>query len=136
MKKLIAAAVVLAVVIYFGYPYLEALGHPEEAVPGLSEMLEAANEKINITVDGAKNLYVQGQKIKELIDIASWKEIDPPEEAGEPIIRFGLGDKEISVFNGYAGIQSGDGETAYYSMDPDAFEKIKDFITENAGDGE
>ncbi len=132
MKKVIVAVVLLAVIIYFGYPCLERLGHPEEAVPGLSEMLEAANEKINITVDGAKNLYVQGQKIRELMDIASWKKMNPPAEAEDPIIQFGLGDKEIFIFNGYAGVKSGGEEITYYSMDPDTFGNIKEFLAENS----
>lgn len=131
MKKLIVGAVLVAVLIYFGYPYLERLGHPEEAVPGLSEMLEAANEKINITVDGAKDLYVQGQKIRELIDIASWKQTDPPEDAGVPIVEFSLGEKKISVYNGCAGVEEG-GKVTYYSMDPDTFGNIKAFLAENS----
>lgn len=133
MKKLIVLAILLAVIIYFGYPYLEQLGHPEEAIPGFSEWLENANEKIHVTVDGAKNLYVQGQKIKELIDIASWDEIEKPQEGTEKsILSMTVGEGyTLTIFNGFAGVQGKDGEMKYYQMDPDTFRNIKDFIQEN-----
>lgn len=132
MKKLILVVIVLAIIIYFGYPYLAQLGHPEAAIPGLSEWLEQANDKIHVTVDGAQNLYVQAQKVKELIDIASWKEIEAPTEGTEaPLFTLDLGENTLTLYDGFAGIEDEDGGTKYYSMDPDTFEKFKAYIQEN-----
>ena len=134
MKKLILLVIVLAIGIYVAYPYLTQMGVDMDAIPGITELMDkmtAANEKITVTEEGAKNLYMKAQEVKEFLDMASWKAIDTPADPGEAKFSLNLGENyDIALYDQVASVTDAEGKTQFYSIGAEAWAKIQEYIAD------